>query len=320
MNTSYSFQTHTKCIIAGEHSVLRGGAAVVVPLKKYGIHSVFIPDKIPLCIRFKESSVFKRTSFESGKNTSYLSEADKEMFEILFSGVFDMALKELNLKQEQIKGVLEVESFIPLGVGLGGSASICSLVSLFFNYLEFIDKKDVLKFAKKLEAPFHGQSSGVDIAGALAHSPILFQTDCKDDIKQTPIQFRWKPHLYLSDSLKKSVTEVAVNQVKQWQKKNESRAYELDIKMNSAVEMTVRALEGAHEVKNFDLLSQAIVSAAEVFCEWGLVPQFLQDHMSGLKGKGAVAVKPTGAGLGGGVLSLWEDVPPCDLDLIPIKF
>ncbi len=41
----------------------------------------------------------------------------------------------------------------------------------------------------------------------------------------------------------------------------------------------------------------------------GLISESLQQHMQQLLHEGALAVKPTGSGSGGYVLSLWESEP-----------
>jgi len=68
------------------------------------------------------------------------------------------------------------------------------------------------------------------------------------------------------------------------------------------------------------MLCEAINSAADCFTQWGLVSESLQQHMLRLHDAGAIAVKPTGSGGGGYVISLWESPPPSDMsgELIPL--
>jgi mevalonate kinase len=55
----------------------------------------------------------------------------------------------------------------------------------------------------------------------------------------------------------------------------------------------------------------------ESFSGWGLTTGVLGDHIQQLKDYGALAVKPTGSGDGGYVLSLWRQPP---INVSPIDF
>ncbi|HWU44642.1 MAG TPA: hypothetical protein VN132_14420, partial [Bdellovibrio sp.] len=63
------------------------------------------------------------------------------------------------------------------------------------------------------------------------------------------------------------------------------------------------------------LLSQAINQAGECFEQWNLNEGAPAKHIQWLRENGAIAIKPTGSGGGGYVLSLWHSKPP--IDLIP---
>ncbi|MDW8190231.1 MAG: hypothetical protein RMK80_04590 [Pseudobdellovibrionaceae bacterium] len=65
------------------------------------------------------------------------------------------------------------------------------------------------------------------------------------------------------------------------------------------------ALQGFEEA-NLEKLRSAIQLARRVFEEWGLVDAAMAKTMAELEAKGALATKPTGSGLGGYVLALWD--------------
>ena len=56
-------------------------------------------------------------------------------------------------------------------------------------------------------------------------------------------------------------------------------------------------------------LADAMNQAQHCFHAWGLITPALAAHMQALRNAGAIAVKPTGSGGGGYVLSLWEQQP-----------
>ncbi len=72
--------------------------------------------------------------------------------------------------------------------------------------------------------------------------------------------------------------------------------------MNISVELCIEGL------RNYDLeeLSEGINLGSQVFKEWGLFNQSLDNTIKNLKRQGALASKPIGAGLGGYVVSLWN--------------
>jgi len=91
--------------------------------------------------------------------------------------------------------------------------------------------------------------------------------------------------------------------------------------MRDSVEAAKRALTSTSSTKdNISALAQAIQTANDCFERWGLNKGELKDHLNVLTSHGALAVKPTGAGNGGYVISLWRETPPKDLpfNLIPI--
>ena len=68
------------------------------------------------------------------------------------------------------------------------------------------------------------------------------------------------------------------------------------------------------------VLAKAIDLAAECFQKWDLISESAKQHMRSLKEAGAIAVKPTGSGGGGFVVSLWREPPPeMNMALIPLN-
>ena len=71
----------------------------------------------------------------------------------------------------------------------------------------------------------------------------------------------------------------------------------------------VLVAQSALKEKNIEQLAESINNAADCFTQWGLISTPLKQHMLRLREMGAIAVKPTGSGGGGYVLSLWERAP-----------
>ena len=281
-------QSHAKCILAGEHAVLRGSPALVFPVHTCGISLSFLETGLPV---------------EAEAAAPY-----NETLLLFFWGILEAALKQLNKPHSDMSGRFFIHNTIPMGAGLGFSAAFCAAIAEWFLYKAWIEAPQLMAFARKLENGFHGRSSGVDIAGALASQAIRF-----DGIGKTKaLSLTWRPQLYLSYSNQVSITSKCIETVDALWREDPVFAKKIDEQMRSAVLMAEQALCD-DPPQGFALLKTAINDAYACFKAWGLVNRGLEEHIQGLKTAGATAVKPTGAGAGGYVLSLWEKTPPDDL-------
>ncbi|MGH1467518.1 MAG: mevalonate kinase family protein [Bdellovibrionales bacterium] len=271
-------QVFSKVILCGEHSVLRGGMAIVAPLKAHSL------------------------SYDIETSESFnISYADKvKPYEILFEGTIDKALSILNKTRADLKVSVHVETIVPLGKGLGGSAAVSVFIARVMKFLNFIEDERTFSFSVELENMFHGESSGVDIAGCLSSGPQSY--------------LRGEPLKEISSNLKDiffglvetgevGETEVCIEQVLKIKLENKELFQELDFRMDQASKELVSALnEGSLEG-----VKDAFGLAKSAFMEWKLVTPKMGEKMKELMSKGALAVKPTGAGMGGYILSVWSD-------------
>jgi len=286
-----------KWVLSGEYSVLRGAAALVYPLSHYYMDFHYKDSNAPL-------KVNKKGSHSVGLDFSV-------------TPLWDKALKLVNKKREDLKGCLTIESSIPFGAGLGASAAICAGTASLFLHKGWISKKQLGAFAVSLEDEFHGKSSGMDVAAVLEKKTILYQ---KRQILKFLPKFKTKPKLFLSYSGGRSSTAVGVLQVKNFFTNNKNQARQVDKNMAQSVELCLLALKEKEKSKCNKLLTQALDLGEDCFRKWNLISYDLERHFQHLKKSGALAVKPTGSGLGGYVISLWDKKPPFSLqkDLIPL--
>ena len=280
-----SFETRVfgKWILAGEHSVLRGSPALVFPL--YSCYLDF---------------AFQNQGQEKELRLQLMGPHGDEM-RLLFWGVLEKACEMCGLSRSDFRGVIQIRSTVPVGAGLGASASLCVALSRWFHSLGQVANNDLYEFARSLENLFHGESSGVDIAVALSGQGLRFVRDGE----RKSVALNWSPRWYVSYSGQRGITSECVAKVKALLLGNPELGNQIDLAMQKAVMMAEKALE-ISEVEGLPLLAEAIQLGAKCFEQWGLMPQ---DHVQKLREAGAIAVKPTGSGGGGYVLSLWDREP-----------
>ena len=272
---------HGKYILAGEHAVLRGSAAIVFPL----------PD-IAIQLRF-----------ERGADALHITSSgvQPDIVTAAFNGLLHYALPILGKVHAGLHLDITIDNQIPIGKGLGFSAALCVVFSRMCVCLNWIDVDSVYHYAKQFEDYFHGASSGVDVRAALSHYGIHVLPSSHVSLVH-PV---WQPPLYLVDSGVIGSTAKAVSRVQGLQ--SESWAQRVDHNMRLCVHQVLHALEQYEG--GMQRLSAAMKQAQDCFDQWGLTPRSLEVDIRNLYKAGAHAVKFTGAGGGGFFLVLWPGMP-----------
>jgi mevalonate kinase len=278
-----------KWILAGEHAVLRGSPALVFPVLGRGLQ-----------LSFSDSG--------EGLSVEFSGEHGSEM-QLLFWGVIEKAFELTGHKRGEVTGHFRISSSIPVGAGMGASAALCVGIGRWFEWKNWVNSDQLPEFCRQLENLFHGESSGVDIAVALSGKGMHYERTGD----RYAVDLKWKPLWYVSYSGKRGVTSNCIDRVKALWAKDASLGEKIDRDMREAVEMAEIALKRPTASEGFDLLAESIHKARACFEHWGLASGQIGDHMSSLLDHGAYAVKPTGSGDGGFVLSLWRKTPPAEL-------
>lgn len=261
-----------KCILLGEHSVVRGQRALVLPL----------------------GSRHLDLSWERQEGSGWELHAGD--FAPAFRAALTEALRIAGAELPQGKWVFRLSSSVPPRAGLGSSAALSVAITRFLTSLGLV-QSEPFAFALQLENLFHGTSSGIDVAAVLAQAPIFFQRGHAPE----PLPLAWTPKLYLADTGLRSATKACVEKVTALQRPD------LDLRMAAAVEQAAAALQNAD---GRPLLKAALDEGLEVFRAWNLVPTEVEAKIAELKRAGALAVKPTGSGDGGFLIALFEREAP----------
>jgi mevalonate kinase len=281
---AFQCRSYGKWILAGEHSVLRGSPALVFPLRSRVLELEYHNTSQPLELKLE-------------------GEHGQEL-QLLVWGVLEKACEQLKISRSDLNGLLHLHSSLPVGAGMGASAALCVALSRWLGHLGYIKAADFYEFSRQLENLFHGESSGVDIAVALSGEGLRFLRHGE----QRTIKPSWTPKLYISYSGKRGVTVDAVSKVKDLLAQNPAIGERIDLEMMEAVAMAEKALAQTEEA-GLPLLAKALERAGHCFVQWGLNEGAPDKHIAWLRESGALAVKPTGSGGGGYVLSLWDNEP-----------
>jgi mevalonate kinase len=274
--TRFEIRVPAKWVLAGEHSVLRGAAAVALP------H--------PVC------SLYFSYAPQASGGLQIFPEETSHILNSLLSRIPDL---------RGLRGRIRLESNIPIGAGLGSSAALCVAVTRWLQSWTPASVSDPLEFARNLEDSFHGKSSGMDVAVILAGEPVAFRMG--EGVR--PLRVVRTPRFSFHDTGVRAMTRDCVSKVESYRGAAPVWAEEIDHKMSRSATMALEALQAydsGHAETALGALATAMNAAQECFEAWGLVPEQAREIIRDLRKDGALACKLTGAGGGGMVVALHE--------------
>ncbi len=185
-----------------------------------------------------------------------------------------------------------------MGSGLGSSAALCVAVARFALWYRNAksDLLECLALATHLEDTFHGKSSGMDVTVVATGEPIAYT---RKNGGERYLQGGKLPRFELIDTGARGKTKECVALVE--------KAENLDAQMARASEIARAALLSFDESpkESEKQLIEAMKLGESCFESWGLVSPELIKQKERILNEGALAVKMTGAGLGGFWVALY---------------
>lgn len=277
---SFSVEVPAKWVLTGEHSVLRGREAIAFPYPLM---------KLSLSYRSTLSNAVTANPFQSQ-----------------IRSLIGRASEFLKIPLDVNESLIDIQSQIPIGAGLGSSAALCVAMAKFCLWKAEKNEDQLIALATHLEHLFHGKSSGMDVSAiAAGTSPILYSIE-KGARLITGLGTL--PRFELYDSGKRGATKECIQKVKHWQQSMPHLVSHYDDQMSESTRIADEALHeysknprGAEEK-----LAHAMLLAQQCFETWGLVTPELMEQKYELLKQGALGVKLTGAGLGGFWVALWR--------------
>jgi mevalonate kinase len=204
------------------------------------------------------------------------------------------------------KGLLQMNSTIPIGAGLGSSAALCVAITRWMREPLGISSHDQIEFATRLEHRFHGRSSGMDVAVIAANDPISFSMEKG----MRSLGVKKLPRFTFHDTGLRSRTSECVLKVEAFRESCPAQASQIDDSMATASRLAMEGLiqyDSNRTLDGLNLIQKAMLQARECFYSWNLVPEEACHAEEQLLKQGALAVKLTGAGGGGMLVALWPD-------------
>tara|TARA_B100001094_G_C18109655_1_gene760406 strand:+ start:396 stop:1385 length:990 start_codon:yes stop_codon:yes gene_type:complete len=267
-----------KAILIGEHAVLYGAKAIAMPLPELRMKMSIVPD------------------LQSSGGIS-LKLAGNEVDSQIKAVVGD-ALKLLNIVTDRVS--IEGASSLPIGAGLGSSATLCIAILRLLNNSWGIGAtpNELAIMANELEKRFHGNPSGLDASVVAFEKFISFRKG--ETIK--PLQSlnesdSW--HFAIVDSGLRASTNIMIKKAKPWftnKTFGEQRINHFD-------DLAIHAQKYLSNQNHHDL-ADIITETNKLLFESGIIPAKLDEIITVIKKLGIPAAKITGAGGGGSILCL----------------
>jgi len=153
---------HSKVLLFGEHTVVKGSQALAMPFDKHFGAWQFATDSI---------------------ETQKLQQKLPQFAQYLQNQAFEELLNLASFSKELMKGIF-FKSTIPTGYGMGSSGALCAAIFNRYKKRELTDLANLKSLFGTMESFFHGSSSGMDPLVCYLNYPILFS---KKEIKKVDL-------------------------------------------------------------------------------------------------------------------------------------
>ena len=274
-----------KVILFGEHFVVYGVKAILCAINKRITVTAEEIDQRKISIK---SNIGELES-EPNKPISEINSPLKPFYYL--------ANKIIQNKNSGIK--IEVESEIPLGVGLGSSSACCvagaaAISKLFGN----ISKEEILKLAIEAEKTIFQNTSGADCTVCTFGG--LMEYDKENGFSK--IESEPNFHLVIANSNVEHSTDSVVAEVRKFKENNGEEFSKLCENESSLIENVLELLKR----NNIKELGQKAIQNQEYLERIGISNDKLRDMVQ-IGQKSSFGAKITGAGGGGCIFALTDE-------------
>lgn len=286
----YSSQAASKLILAGEHAVVYGAPALTTQLN-WRTHCQFDQShSLNLCLAGHDCIQLNSEQLQQHwqqllqRHQQWQQQANTAIMRQLS----DLPLAVLAYWQQRHPlpdCQIHIRSDIPIGQGLGSSASLIVAMLTGLNQLcgTADTRADIQQAATALEQLAHGTSSGLDVA-ALLHAPQIYW----QNKQATPLSNLHIPGYLIFTGTAASSTADCVGWVKQQHVHAKRRWQEM--------QQQTQQLRLALQEHNPEALQSCVHELHQHLCQLGVVPDKIQAFSQRARDEHASASKICGAG------------------------
>ncbi|ALU12038.1 mevalonate kinase [Ignicoccus islandicus DSM 13165] len=290
-----SARAPTKVTLFGEHAVVYGYPAIVLSIPEYVVVEGVRSDKFLL----RSGPVYlNKLSIIIGENAIHVARDTESDLVRYFSYVLE-AVRSLGLNGLEIS----IKSRLPVGAGLGTSAAVTvGTVAVASKIAEMnLTKKEIAKIAWEVEKKVQGKASPMDtFASALGGALYISKAGSDWNIRRLSVE---NLPLVIGVFRKRKTTGELVKMVNE--KLKEIKVIERVLE--TIGEITNEALK-ALENKDLALLGELMNINHGLLEALGLTNKEVACAIHSLKQAGALGAKMSGAGYGGAVIALGDDL------------
>ena len=297
MNDIVTCSSPSKIILFGEHSVVYGFPAIVaaISLRSYCQIEPRTDDNVIIdLIDFKTQKKYSNSDF----NQEFI-EKDKNFSSIISILLVFFKKKEI-LKSLKNGFTVKIKSDIPIGAGLGSSASIhVSLTNALNNYFDLnLSKEEISNIAYTGEKDVHGTPSGIDNTIVTFGGLLYYQNN-----EFTRFNIHHPITLIVSNTKIPRNTGDLVSGVRQFYEKDKGKAESLFKKIKSLVNVAKQHLESFYLIG----IGKAMKKNQDILNKLGVSNEKINNLVVLAEKNGAYGAKLTGAGGGGCIISLTDE-------------
>lgn len=292
-----------KAILIGEHSVVYGHKAIAMALPDIKLTMTLLSGNNEAS-NWNDKRVWQTTI--QGKKVEV-----EDKIIVLLIKAFEKALSLFRFTghlSDFAPQKIQIDSQIPLGGGMGGSAAISTCFVRIAaqisaeNTNRQVPFEHQIQFANEVDSLFHsGKASGLDVSAVASDGIIEFQKD------HSPKKINNQCHFWLAlvDSGERSETAEMIEKVKNNLSKNKKFVENLFDKLGQLATISSLSLQQG----NLNEFTSYLNEAHECLRQIGVSTDKIDEMVGFLKSRGALSAKLTGAGGGGLVLAVFEEKP-----------
>lgn len=266
-----------KVLLFGEHFVVKGKPALGLAVDKY----------VKVCVNMGEGRVFSAQLGEIDKSSKHRA-------------LFDAVIKEVHNKYGDVPRLnIYVDSNIPIGSGMGSSASIATALShAVLSYMGVVfSREDITRIAHEAEKAVHYKPSGVDTTLATYGGFLYFK---QGSFKRLEVKLPESIVLIVVNTGIERFTGQVVREVLERYERIRRAGEYIYMAAEELVEEAIRAI---HE-KDLELLGELMLVNHGLLWAMGASILTCDSIVYELVKHGAYGGKLSGAGRGGIVIGL----------------